>query len=138
VNTITFSPSGDHVVTGSDDQRLMIWDVATGQRKLTVQTPHTNNVFCARMLPHSGDDEVVTCAADGQVRWGRLSTSESKLLARHGGRAHRLALIPGSSSEFLCVVLSPQLRLAHACLPWPNQQAPQRGLILNSRPYSSE
>lgn len=46
VNTVTFSPDGSLCITGSDDTRLMVWDVDTGARKLVYQTPHTNNIFC--------------------------------------------------------------------------------------------
>lgn len=58
VNTVCFSPDGTLCITGSDDTRLMVWDVASGDRKLTYQSSHTNNIFCARFLPHTNNDEV--------------------------------------------------------------------------------
>lgn len=64
--------------------------------------------------------QVVSAAADGQVRWNALSLNDTsngsgigggggsggsggggKLLARHDGRAHRLCLIPRSYSCFM-------------------------------------
>lgn len=40
----------------------------TGTQQLRFPSGHRNNVFQARMLPHSGGSRLITCAADGQVR----------------------------------------------------------------------
>jgi hypothetical protein len=36
--------------------------------RLRFDSGHRNNVFQARMLPHSSGGRIITCAADGQVR----------------------------------------------------------------------
>lgn len=48
-----------------------------------------------------GLGQIVTCAADGQVRLTYLSRATSTLLGRHEGRAHRLAIEPGSPHRFM-------------------------------------
>lgn len=61
----------------------------------------------ARIMPHSGNGTVVSCAADGLVRVGHIppgaggAAVETRRLACHRGRAHKLALEPDSASCFL-------------------------------------
>lgn len=67
---------------------------------------HRNNVFQARVMPESGNRTVVSCAADGQVRVASIPEGtggarvETRKLAKHQGRAHKLALEPGSAHCF--------------------------------------
>ncbi|KAG2440796.1 hypothetical protein HXX76_003651 [Chlamydomonas incerta] len=96
VNTVSFNPAGDLLVSGSDDQAVMLWDWRRGVRRLRYEPGHTNNIFQARFLPGTHDKTLVSCAADGQVRVtyfregaGRPTT---KRLHRHSGRAHKIAL----------------------------------------------
>ena len=44
VRSLTFSPDGAAVVTGMDDTRIVVWDVATGSVKHTVNEPVTTIV----------------------------------------------------------------------------------------------
>lgn len=53
----------------------------------------------AAVVPRVG--QIVSCAADGQVRLTNLSRSTSELLGEHEGRAHRLAIEPGSPHRFM-------------------------------------
>ena len=36
VNSVSYSPDGQHVVTGSDDQTAIIWNVTTGEKVHTL------------------------------------------------------------------------------------------------------
>lgn len=67
VNTVSFNASGDILVSGSDDKRIVLWDWETGQVKLSFHSDHSNNVFQAKFMPYTEDRRIVTCAADGQV-----------------------------------------------------------------------
>lgn len=67
VNTVSFNASGDILVSGSDDKRIVLWDWETGQVKLSFHSDHSNNVFQAKFMPYTEDKRIVTCAADGQV-----------------------------------------------------------------------
>ncbi|XP_041999556.1 DDB1- and CUL4-associated factor 8-like isoform X1 [Salvia splendens] len=102
VNTVCFNASGDVLVSGSDDRRIILWDWESGRVKLSFHSGHANNVFQAKMMPYSEDQSIVTCAADGQVRHAQIRECgvETKLLAEHEGRVHKLAIEPGSPHIF--------------------------------------
>jgi len=105
VNTVHFSPEGDVLVSGSDDLSVILWDWQRGARLLKYDSGHVNNVFQARIMPHSDNRTIISCAADGQVRVGTLSESRTSATTvkagQHHGRAHKLALEPGSPHCFL-------------------------------------
>lgn len=67
VNTVSFSPDGDILISGSDDRRVILWDWESGNVKLSFHSGHHNNVFQAKIMPCTEDRSIVTCAADGQV-----------------------------------------------------------------------
>ncbi|KAM7475184.1 hypothetical protein LguiB_022427 [Lonicera macranthoides] len=103
VNTVSFNADGDILVSGSDDRRVILWDWETGRVKLSFHSGHNNNVFQAKIMTCTDDRSIVTCAADGQVRHAQIlerGQVETKLLAKHQGRAHKLAIEPGSSHIF--------------------------------------
>ncbi|EEF41096.1 DDB1- and CUL4-associated factor 8 isoform X2 [Ricinus communis] len=99
VNTVSFNANGDILVSGSDDRRVILWDWESGRIKLSFHSGHTKNVFQAKIMPYTDDRSIVTCAADGQVRFAQIlecGAVETTLLAKHQGRAHKLAIEPGS------------------------------------------
>ncbi|CAI5509759.1 unnamed protein product [Closterium sp. Naga37s-1] len=104
VNTVSFTPCGDLLLSGSDDWSIVLWDWARALQRLRWRSGHENNVFQARALPHTGNRTVVSCAADGQVRCSILKEGgsvDTKRLARHRGRAHKLAVDPTTPHCFL-------------------------------------
>ncbi|XP_044488047.1 DDB1- and CUL4-associated factor 8-like [Mangifera indica] len=99
VNTVSFNADGDILVSGSDDRRVILWDWVTGHVKLSFDSGHYNNVFQARIMSFADDRSIVTCAADGQIRHAQILEGggvETTLLAKHQGRANKLAIQPGS------------------------------------------
>ncbi|XP_027088148.2 uncharacterized protein [Coffea arabica] len=99
VNTVNFNADGDILISGSDDRRVILWDWEGGNVRLSFHSGHHNNVFQAKIMPYTEDRSIVTCAADGQVRHAQIlerGKVETRLLAKHHGRAHKLAIEPGS------------------------------------------
>ncbi|KAI5073479.1 hypothetical protein GOP47_0011492 [Adiantum capillus-veneris] len=104
VNTVHFNPSGDILVSGSDDRDIVFWNWAAKSKILSFPSGHEENVFQARIMPFSDDRVLISCAADGQVRQVDIHEDgcvKTKKLAQHRGRVHKLAIEPGSSRIFL-------------------------------------
>ncbi|CAL1372883.1 unnamed protein product [Linum trigynum] len=103
VNTVSFNAYGNILVSGSDDRQVILWDWETGNIKLAFHSGHQGNVFQAKIMSFSGDRSIVTCAADGEVRHAQIHEDgevEIEMLAKHQGRAHKLAVEPGSPHGF--------------------------------------
>lgn len=103
VNTVQFNPTGNILVSGSDDKEVIFWDWAAKTKVFAFPSGHASNVFQARIMPFTDDRSVITCAADGQVRHAQILENgqvETKRLAKHRGRTHKLAIEPGSPHVF--------------------------------------
>ncbi|TVU47464.1 hypothetical protein EJB05_07067 [Eragrostis curvula] len=103
VNTVSFNPSGDLLVSGSDDMNIILWDWLAKTKRLVYPSGHQENVFHARVMPFTDDSTIVTAAADGQVRVGQLKEGgevTTKQIGEHDDRVHKLALEPGSPHIF--------------------------------------
>lgn len=103
VNTVGFNSDGGIVISGSDDKMVKLWDWETGRMNFEFHSGHNGNIFQAKFMPFTHDRSIVTCAADGQVRHAQLlerGEVQTDLLSRHEGRAHKLAIEPGSPCIF--------------------------------------
>ncbi|KAF2302156.1 hypothetical protein GH714_033088 [Hevea brasiliensis] len=101
VNTVSFNADGDILVSGSDDRRVILWDWETGRIKLSFHSGHNNNVFQAKIMPYTDDRSIVHVLQ--MVRHAQIlerGAVETALLAKHQGRAHKLAIEPGSPHIF--------------------------------------
>ncbi|XP_077985524.1 DDB1- and CUL4-associated factor 8-like [Glandiceps talaboti] len=105
VNTLHFNQNGNLLATGSDDLEIVLWEWARNKPSLIYQSGHKSNVFQAKFMPHSGDTTIVSCARDGQVRVGYLSSTGvckgTKKLVQHRGAAHKLGIEADSAVNFL-------------------------------------
>eukprot|EP00760_Papus_ankaliazontas_P038335 PhM_4_TR9085/c0_g1_i1/m.92475/K11804/WDR42A; WD repeat-containing protein 42A len=74
VNTIDWSPDGRALISGSDDCTVGVWLPDTSKKNnpyrvaMRIATGHRHNIFCAKFVPTSNLREVVSCAADGELR----------------------------------------------------------------------
>ncbi|KAJ6846835.1 DDB1- and CUL4-associated factor 8 [Iris pallida] len=103
VNTVHFNPTGDLLVSGSDDKEVIIWNWLAKTIKLTFSSGHVDNIFQARIMPFADDRTIITSSADGQVRLAQIPENgevSTKRLATHRGRVHKLAIEPGSPHIF--------------------------------------
>ncbi|KAG8063850.1 hypothetical protein GUJ93_ZPchr0003g17578 [Zizania palustris] len=103
VNTVSFNPAGDLLVSGSDDMDIILWDWFAKTKKLIYPSGHQENVFHARVMPFTDDNNIITAAADGQVRVGQLKDGgevTTKQIGAHDDRVHKLAIEPGSPYIF--------------------------------------
>ncbi|GAB0099955.1 DDB1- and CUL4-associated factor 6 [Sergentomyia squamirostris] len=75
VNTVTWSEKGQNLLSGSDDQTLVVTNPFTGNLLVKCKTGHRANIFSAKFLPFTGDQEVVSCSGDGNVIYTELLQS---------------------------------------------------------------
>uniref|UniRef100_A0A8C4QNU4 Uncharacterized protein n=1 Tax=Eptatretus burgeri TaxID=7764 RepID=A0A8C4QNU4_EPTBU len=105
VNALGWDASGQRLVSGGDDLSVILWDWSRSRTLLRYDSKHRANVFQTKFLPPPGDSTIVTCARDGQVRAGHLSTAggppPTRRLVQHRGAAHKLALYPDSPCCFV-------------------------------------
>ncbi|XP_053694985.1 DDB1- and CUL4-associated factor 6-like [Sabethes cyaneus] len=72
VNTVFWSDDGQLLLSGSDDQHIVISSPFTGRTLFQHKTTHRANIFSARFLPQSGNREIVSCSGDGIVLYTEL------------------------------------------------------------------
>uniref|UniRef100_A0A1Q3FGS9 Putative wd and tetratricopeptide repeat protein 1 n=1 Tax=Culex tarsalis TaxID=7177 RepID=A0A1Q3FGS9_CULTA len=76
VNTVFWSDDGQLLLSGSDDQHIVVSDPFTGRTLYKHKTTHRANIFSARFLPQSGNREIVSCSGDGIVLYTDLKDVE--------------------------------------------------------------
>ena len=69
VRSVSFSPDGQTLASGSDDDTIRLWEVSTGRTVRTL-TGHTNSVYSVSFSPDgqtlaSGSDDDTICTAIG-------------------------------------------------------------------------
>lgn len=107
VNSICWNDRGDKILSGSDDQRIVITEPFGYAPKILLdyKTPHRSNIFCARFLPLSGDNRVVSCSGDGLIHYSEIERSplenETKKFNCHDGTCYKLITVPNEAHSFM-------------------------------------
>lgn len=107
VNCLEWSSNGKLLASGSDDNRILIWDAFKQKLELDLLTPHQGNIFSVKFLPNTGDTMIVSGAADSHIFVFDLNRS-TDLAAPcwkcccHSQRVKRLATV----SEHPCIFWS--------------------------------
>ncbi|KAJ7024136.1 WD40-repeat-containing domain protein [Mycena alexandri] len=92
VNSVAFSPDGLHVVSGSEDKTVRIWDTTTGT-EVTKMEGHSDGVTSVAFSPDG--THVVSGSGDKTIRiWDAITGTE-------------LTMMEGRSSEVYSVAFSP-------------------------------
>ena len=93
VNSVAFSPDGEHLLSGSSDATLKLWDVRTGQEVFTL-LGHTDPVTSVAFSP---DGKRIVSSSDGHDGPEKLIAGEVKVWdARTGEKVLTLAGPAGS------------------------------------------
>lgn len=67
VNTISWNHSGEYLLSGSDDQHLIITHGHNYKVLVDYSTSHHANIFSAKFLPCCNDQQIVSCSGDGII-----------------------------------------------------------------------
>ena len=90
VNTVAVSPDGSILASGGDDKNVIIWDLKTGRRILTIPA-HTAAV---NAIAFSRDGKTLASGSDDKtVRlWNAKTGGRLRTLSGHAGRVNAIAL----------------------------------------------
>ncbi len=106
VNTICWNERGSTILSGSDDQHLVITDPYTTKILTSVHSGHRENIFSAKFLPETNDRGVVSCSGDGVIfhtNFDRpnISHSNEGCFTCHGAAtAYEVRVIPRTPNLF--------------------------------------
>ncbi|KAK0163937.1 hypothetical protein PV328_002620 [Microctonus aethiopoides] len=123
VNSICWNNTGELILSGSDDQHLVLTNVYNYKVLTDYKTSHRANIFSAKFLPNNGDHRIVSCSGDGIILYTDLQrTSETfhNQFNCHNGTAYEIATVPGEPHTFFscgedCTVRYFDLRVKSSC-----------------------
>ncbi|XP_026284267.1 DDB1- and CUL4-associated factor 6 isoform X1 [Frankliniella occidentalis] len=103
VNSISWNETGEYLLSGSDDQHLIISDAFTHKIVEDFKTSHRANIFSAKFLPCIRDTRIVSCSGDGILLFTDLMSIEPvyKPFNCHCGTAYEVATVPLDPHSFL-------------------------------------
>lgn len=91
INSVAISPNDSLVASGSQDKKVKIWDLHTGELK-AVCAGHKRGVWCVKMSPV--DKVVASSSADGTVKvWSVTNGACLKTMEGHDGSVLKLAFV---------------------------------------------
>ncbi|XP_041114970.1 DDB1- and CUL4-associated factor 6-like isoform X4 [Polyodon spathula] len=105
VNTICWNGTGEYILSGSDDTNLVITNPYNRKVKATIRSGHRANIFSAKFLPHTNDQQIVSCSGDGIIFY--TNTEKSPEINRqcqftcHYGTAYEIMTVPNDPYTFL-------------------------------------
>ncbi|XP_055086452.1 DDB1- and CUL4-associated factor 6 isoform X8 [Periophthalmus magnuspinnatus] len=105
VNTISWNDTGEYLLSGSDDTFLVISNPYNKKVKKSIRSGHRANIFSAKFMPHTNDQEIVSCSGDGIIYY--THTEKSPELNRqcqftcHYGTAYEIMTVPNDPYTFL-------------------------------------
>ncbi|MBA2306915.1 hypothetical protein H0W26_02175 [Candidatus Dependentiae bacterium] len=80
-NSAEISPNEETILGGSNDGKVHLWDIKTGQKLKTFQTPSGNTIFPIISVQFSPDgNTILSGAEDGTVRLWDIKTGKLRIL----------------------------------------------------------
>ncbi|XP_062312619.1 DDB1- and CUL4-associated factor 6 isoform X4 [Osmerus eperlanus] len=105
VNTISWNDTGEYILSGSDDTNLVITNPYNKKVKATIRSGHRANIFSAKFMPQTSDQQIISCSGDGIIYY--THTEKSPDINRlcqftcHYGTAYEIMTVPNDPYTFL-------------------------------------
>jgi nuclear receptor interaction protein len=106
VNTICWNERGSAILSGSDDQHLIVTDPYSTKVLTDVHSGHRENIFSAKFLPETNDRRVVSCSGDGVLfhtdfdRPTNSHTNDGCFTCHGSSTAYEVRVIPHTPNLF--------------------------------------
>uniref|UniRef100_A0A6Q2X9I3 Ddb1 and cul4 associated factor 6 n=1 Tax=Esox lucius TaxID=8010 RepID=A0A6Q2X9I3_ESOLU len=105
VNTISWNDTGEYILSGSDDTNLVITNPYNRKVKATIRSGHRANIFSAKFMPQTGDQQIISCSGDGIIYYTHTERSpdinRQCQFACHYGTAYEITTVPNDPYTFL-------------------------------------
>ncbi|KAL1022292.1 hypothetical protein UPYG_G00024700 [Umbra pygmaea] len=105
VNTICWNDTGEYILSGSDDEKLVITNPYSRKVKASITSWHRSNIFSAKFMPQTNDSMIVSAAADGKIfltNVERGSNMDPVLQYHcHNGAAYEILTVATDPHSFL-------------------------------------
>ncbi|XP_060732357.1 DDB1- and CUL4-associated factor 6 isoform X2 [Tachysurus vachellii] len=105
VNTISWNDTGEYILSGSDDTNLVITNPYNRKVKTTIRSGHRANIFSAKFMPHTNDQQIVSCSGDGIIFCTHTEKSQDInrqcQMTCHYGTAYEIMTVPNDPYTFL-------------------------------------
>ncbi|XP_043514836.1 DDB1- and CUL4-associated factor 6-like isoform X2 [Frieseomelitta varia] len=104
VNSVCWNSTGELILSGSDDQHLVLTNAYNYEVLTDYKTSHRANIFSAKFLPNSCDHRIVSCSGDGIILYTDLlrgTKTFNNQFNCHVGTTYEIATIPGEPYNFL-------------------------------------
>ena len=94
VNSVAFSPDGQHIVSGSDDVTIRVWDAMTGETAAGPFTDHSRWILSVAFSPDG--QHILSGSMDRTIRLWNATTGETAAgpFAGHTGSVRCVAFAP--------------------------------------------
>ncbi|XP_071075917.1 DDB1- and CUL4-associated factor 6 isoform X8 [Desmodus rotundus] len=105
VNTICWNETGEYILSGSDDTKLVISDPYSRKVLTTIRSGHRANIFSAKFLPCTNDKQLVSCSGDGVIFYTHVEqdaeTNRQSQFTCHYGTTYEIMTVPNDPHTFL-------------------------------------
>ncbi|XP_047456951.1 DDB1- and CUL4-associated factor 6 isoform X5 [Mugil cephalus] len=105
VNTISWNDTGEYILSGSDDTFLVITNPYNKKVKKSIRSGHRANIFSAKFMPHTNDQEIISCSGDGIIYYTNTEKSPEHnrqcQFTCHYGTAYEIMTVPNDPYTFL-------------------------------------
>ncbi|XP_032718941.1 DDB1- and CUL4-associated factor 6 isoform X5 [Lontra canadensis] len=105
VNTICWNETGEYILSGSDDTKLVISNPYSRKVLTTIRSGHRANIFSAKFLPCTNDKQIVSCSGDGVIFYTNVDqdaeTNRQCQFTCHYGTTYEIMTVPNDPYTFL-------------------------------------